>query len=95
MDDDDYYPPMRIEHAVNMLQLNPNALCAGSSVIHVYFKHIQKIVEFVLMVKIMQQQGLLHFEDTIRQSCYDNDACLAEEKKVFTKLYNTVCSIKS
>jgi glycosyltransferase involved in cell wall biosynthesis len=29
MDDDDYYPPERVEHAVDMLTKNPQALCAG------------------------------------------------------------------
>jgi glycosyltransferase involved in cell wall biosynthesis len=45
MDDDDYYPPSRISHAVESL-CNSNALCAGSSVIHVYFDHLQKVIEF-------------------------------------------------
>ena len=31
MDDDDYYPPERVSHAVEVLQNNPTALCAGSS----------------------------------------------------------------
>ena len=31
MDDDDYYPPERVSHAVEMLTNNPSALCAGSS----------------------------------------------------------------
>ena len=37
MDDDDYYPPERIYHAVEMLQNNPSVLCAGSSEIYLYF----------------------------------------------------------
>ena len=40
MDDDDYYPPERISHAVSTLQKNPKALCAGSSTMYIYFKHI-------------------------------------------------------
>ena len=40
MDDDDYYPPQRVSHAVNMLQTHPNALCAGASEIYIWFKHI-------------------------------------------------------
>jgi len=46
MDDDDYYPHDRISHAIETLQKNPKAMCAGSSAIHVYFKHLQKIVRF-------------------------------------------------
>ena len=46
MDDDDYYPPQRISHAVDMLRKNPKALCAGSSTIFIYFKHINKTIQF-------------------------------------------------
>jgi len=43
MDDDDYYPPERISHAVETLQNNPSFLCAGSSKMYMYFNHINKI----------------------------------------------------
>ena len=46
MDDDDYYPPQRVSHAVQMLLSHPKALCAGSSEIYIYFKHIQKMYQF-------------------------------------------------
>ena len=39
MDDDDYYPPCRVSHAIDMLLKHPKALCAGSSEIYIYFKH--------------------------------------------------------
>ena len=87
MDDDDYYPPMRIEHAVHMLQSHPKALCAGSSVIHVHFKHINKIVEFGPYGPNHGTAGTFAFRRTLLdQSCYDDEACLAEEKK-FLKDY--------
>ena len=40
MDDDDYYPPERVSHAVDMLKRNPDKMVAGSSEMHIYFKHI-------------------------------------------------------
>ena len=46
MDDDDYYPPMRVAHAVETLLANPEALCAGSSIVHIYFKSLEKIYQF-------------------------------------------------
>ena len=46
MDDDDYYPPERISHAVEMLQQHPSAMCAGSSEIYIYFKHIETMYQF-------------------------------------------------
>jgi len=42
MDDDDYYPPERISHAVEQLLKNKNALCAGASEIYIYFKKLEK-----------------------------------------------------
>ena len=32
MDDDDYYPPERVNHAVNRLRSQPHALASGSSI---------------------------------------------------------------
>ena len=45
MDDDDYYPPERVEHAVETLLSTPHALCAGSSEIYIYYKHINKMFQ--------------------------------------------------
>jgi glycosyltransferase involved in cell wall biosynthesis len=45
-DDDDYYPPDRVSHAVHTLTENPKALCAGSSIVYVYFKHISQMYKF-------------------------------------------------
>ena len=45
MDDDDYYPPDRISHAVEKLTNNKNALCSGSSEIYVYFKDMKKMMK--------------------------------------------------
>ena len=45
MDDDDYYPPTRVSHAVEKLTTT-DCLIAGSSVIHVYYPHLDKIIEF-------------------------------------------------
>ena len=46
MDDDDYYPPDRISHVVEKLKSNPRALCAGSSEMFIFFKHINKMYKF-------------------------------------------------
>ena len=46
MDDDDYYPPERVSHAVETLQKNPQTLVAGSSAMFIYFKHIQQMYCF-------------------------------------------------
>jgi glycosyltransferase involved in cell wall biosynthesis len=45
MDDDDYYPPERVSHAVEMLEKNKNYLIAGSSELHIYFRKQNKIFQ--------------------------------------------------
>lgn len=87
MDDDDYYPPERISHAVHMLRTNPSAMCAGSSILHIYFKHINKVVEFGPYGPNHATAGTFAFRrKLLNTSCYDDDAAIAEEKS-FLKNY--------
>lgn len=46
MDDDDYYPPLRIQHAIETLQQHPNINIVGSSEMYIFFTSIQRIVKF-------------------------------------------------
>lgn len=46
MDDDDYYPPTRISHAVETLMRNPHSLCCGSSEIYTYFNSTGRMFQF-------------------------------------------------
>jgi glycosyltransferase involved in cell wall biosynthesis len=87
MDDDDYYPPDRISHAVETLQRNPRALCAGSSEIYVYFKHVQKMMQFGPYGPNHATAGTFAFRrELLSQTKYDESATFAEEK-VFLKNY--------
>ena len=96
MDDDDYYPPTRVKHAVEKLRNNSKALCAGSSVIHVYFKHIKKIIEFGPYGPNHATAGTFAFKrELLEQTSYEEHAALAEEKTFFKKLYSSFCSIRS
>ena len=88
MDDDDYYPPERISHAVETLRSNPDVMCVGSSAIHIYFKHIKKIFQFGPYGKNHSTAGTFAFRSSLLEStCYDDNAALAEEKK-FLKDYS-------
>ena len=87
MDDDDYYPPERIEHAVDRLQSNKDALCAGSSEIYIYFKHIQKMYQGGPYGPNHATAGTFAFRsELLKQTRYEDDAALAEEKH-FLKNY--------
>ena len=46
VDDDDYYPPERVSHAVTKLLEHPEYLIAGSSEMYVYFKEFEKMYTF-------------------------------------------------
>ena len=88
MDDDDYYPPERISHAVEKLQSDNSVLCAGSSEIYIYFKHIQEMYQFGPYGPKHATAGTFAFKRKLLEtSSYDNDACLAEEK-AFLKDYS-------
>ena len=87
MDDDDYYPPERISHAVEMLQKNPKILCAGSSIMHIYFKHINQMVRFGPYGPNHATAATFAFrKELLKQTKYDEEACVAEER-TFLKNY--------
>lgn len=86
-DDDDYYPPERVAHAVERLMQNPQALCAGSSEIYIYFKHIQKMYQAGPYGPNHATAGTFAFRKKLLDDHqYDDTACLAEEK-AFLKNY--------
>lgn len=87
MDDDDYYPPMRVSHAVEMLQKNPKALCAGSSEMHIYFKHINQMYKFGPYGPNHSTAATFAFRrELLSHTGYEETAAIAEEKH-FLKNY--------
>jgi glycosyltransferase involved in cell wall biosynthesis len=87
MDDDDYYPPERISHAVDMLIKNPKALCAGSSEMFIYFKHINKTIKFGPYGPNHATAATFAFKRVLlSKTKFDESSSVAEEKK-FLKDY--------
>ena len=87
MDDDDYYPPERVAHAVERLNEKKEALCAGSSEIYVYFKHIQKMYQCGPYGPNHSTAGTFAFRrELLNDTQYEDHAALAEEK-AFLKNY--------
>ena len=87
MDDDDFYPPERVEHAVETLQNNPDAMLAGSSEMYIYFKHIHETYKFGPYGPRHATAATFAFRrEYLKTSKYDDDAALAEETK-FLKNY--------
>jgi hypothetical protein len=87
MDDDDYYPPERFSHAVDMLVQNPKALCAGSSTLFIYFKHIHKMYQFGPYGDKHSTAATFAFRrELLKQTRFSEESSVAEEKK-FLKDY--------
>jgi glycosyltransferase involved in cell wall biosynthesis len=92
MDDDDFYPPDRVSHAVERLMENPSALCAGSSEMYIYFKDNKyskdnNMVQFGPYGPDHATAGTFAFRrKLLKDTKYNDDACLAEESE-FLKNY--------
>jgi hypothetical protein len=87
MDDDDYYPPERVQHAVETLTANKEALCAGASEIYIYFKHVKKMIQCGPYGPNHATAGTFAFRaELLKQTKYEDTASLAEEKQ-FLKGY--------
>lgn len=88
MDDDDYYPPERISHAVKTLKENPKYLVAGSSEMHIYFDSRNKVYQFGPYAENHATAATFAFrKELLKMTGYINDALLAEEKH-FLKDYS-------
>ena len=87
MDDDDYYPRERISHAVETLIKNPTYLIAGSSLLAIYYKHLNKMYEFGPYATNHSTAATFAFrKELLKKTKYDENAEFAEEK-YFLKNY--------
>lgn len=87
MDDDDYYPPDRVSHAVETLMGSPQALCAGSSAMFIYFKHISKMLQFGPYGPTHSTAATFAFKrELLAITRFDEASSVAEEKQ-FLKNY--------
>ena len=87
IDDDDYYPPDRISHAVETLRNNPKALCAGSSAMFIHFKHINKMLQFGPYGPNHSTAATFAFrKELLKQTRFNEESSVAEEKQ-FLKDY--------
>ena len=86
MDDDDYYPPDRVKHAVERLR-DSKALCAGSSAMFIYFKHINKMYQFGPYGPNHATAATFAFRrELLKKTRFDENSSVAEEKN-FLKGY--------
>jgi len=87
MDDDDFYPPDRVNHAVNRLRSSPDCLAVGSSLTYIYFNDLDKIYQFGPYGSTHATAGTFAFKrKLLSMTRYQDDVDGAEEK-YFLKNY--------
>lgn len=87
MDDDDYYPPERVSHAVERLQSDDKVLCSGSSEVYVWFHKLEQMYRFGPYSKTHATAGTFAFKKELLEiTSYEDDTSMAEEK-YFLKNY--------
>jgi glycosyltransferase involved in cell wall biosynthesis len=87
MDDDDYYPPERISHAVETLKNSTTALCAGSSEMLIFFKHINKMYKFGPYGPNHATAATFAFKKELLKITRFNELSSVAEEKQFLKDY--------
>ena len=86
-DDDDYYPPTRIFHAINTLIQNPTFLIAGSSELLIYYNHLREIWKFGSSGRYHSTAATFAFNKKLLNITKFNDNDESGEEKHFLKHY--------
>lgn len=86
IDDDDYYPPERVSHAVETLNKS-KALCAGSSEIYLWFNGINKMYKFGPYGPNHGTAGTFAFKRSLLKDTHYEDSAVLAEEKYFLKNY--------
>lgn len=82
MDDDDYYPPERVKHAVQMLRSDQKAWAAGASEMHIYFKHLARMYQFGPYGPAHATAATFAFrKELLEHTQYNETASVAEERE--------------
>jgi len=87
MDDDDYYPPERVSHAVETLQENPSFLVAGSSEMHIYFDSRNKVYQCGPYKEFHATAATFAFKKELLLETSYNEANAVAEERHFLKNY--------
>lgn len=86
MDDDDYYVPERVAHAVTKLMAVPSVELAGSSEIYIYYSDNKKIYKFGPYNKFHATNGTMAWKRSYSLThSYDETVTHAEESSFLEK----------
>jgi len=87
-DDDDYYPPTRIYHAITTLLQNPQYTIAGSSEMLIYYNHLQQIWKLAPNCRNHATAATFAFHRKLLNITRFNDTDQFAEEKFFLKKYS-------
>jgi len=94
MDDDDYYSPQRVSHAVEKLINNPKTLLAGSSELYIYFTDNQEIFKLGPYGPDHATNGTLAYRKIYAKTHrYDEDVIYTEEKSFLEDYINPMIQL--
>jgi glycosyltransferase involved in cell wall biosynthesis len=94
MDDDDYYSPDRVRHAVTKLSSFPKIELAGSSEIYMYYTDIQKIYRFGPYNINHATNGTMAWRKSYALTrSYDETVTHAEEKSFLEEYKNPMVQL--
>ena len=86
-DDDDFYPVDRVKHAVTALNAKRNYLIAGSSMLFMYYSHIDKIYSAGPYHPNHATAGTFAFRKELLKECRFEDNAESAEERYFLKNY--------
>lgn len=93
-DDDDYYPVDRVKHAVTALNAKKNYLIAGSSMLYMYYSHIDKIYSAGPYHSNHATAGTFAFRKELLKECRFQDEAVSAEERYFLKDYQIpICQL--
>ena len=87
MDDDDYYPPERVSHSVEMLLKDDKVMCGGTSEIYLYFKTMKKMIQAGPYGPNHATAGTFAFKTKLLEDTKYNDTASLAEEREFLKGY--------
>ena len=94
MDDDDYYAPERVSHAVTKLMAVPSVELAGSSEIYMYYSDNKKIYKFGPYHKFHATNGTMAWKRSYSLThSYDETVTHAEESSFLEKYVNPMIQL--
>jgi hypothetical protein len=85
LDDDDYYPPSRIMHAVATLAANPQTLVAGCSTMYMYFPCFKRIMKCGPYGANHCTAATMAFKRELLEQTAYSEADLVGEEKAFLR----------